>query len=331
MAKEYKSIFICWTDYHTRSVSLAHHLSASCHFIWFKKPITIPLRYFFQPIYYLVASAATLYILYKQKPDFIFVQNPPFFSALIVWFYCLFNNAKYILDTHSGAITVKRWSRLSRFHRFIATGALVNILHNEPLTKIVSAWGAKAMTLEDPLPDMSTGADYPVKQGFNVVMICTYSADEPYAEVIKAAAELPDINFYITGPLQRAPKAIINISPTNVNFTDYLALDDYKSLLEKCDVAICLTNNDNTMQCGAYEAVQLERPLITSNHSVLSKYFSKGTVTVNNTSMEISRAVVEIRDNYRRYSAEIKLLKDELSVSWENKLSILFKIIDNSY
>ena len=111
MAKKHTSIFICWTAYHTRSVALADHLSASCRFIWFKKPITVPLRYFFQPIYYLFASASTLYILFKQKPNFIFVQNPPFLAALIVWLYCLFNNAHYILDTHSGAFTVKRWSR----------------------------------------------------------------------------------------------------------------------------------------------------------------------------------------------------------------------------
>jgi glycosyltransferase involved in cell wall biosynthesis len=324
VAREQKRVYISWFPFSSPSESMAGHLKAKSYHIYFFKrhqKILTPLKY-------VLASFKTLSILHKVHPSIIFVENPPIVAVLIVWLYCSMHSSKYIVDTHSGAFTARRWAVFLGLYRFLSKRALMNVLHNEPIENKMADWKAPTMTLE-PAPVKSTvDRAYPFRNGFNAVLISTYAADEPIAETIEAARGLSGVNLYITGNLRQAPKSIIENHPDNVILTDFLPQSDYLALLKGCDVAICLTKSDNTMQWGALEALEFERPIIVSDWPILKSCFSKGTVHVNNTTKAIMNAIDHIRKNQSFYLGDIKILREERQVSWSRRFSKLLALVE---
>ncbi len=325
---EQKRVFISWAPFDTRSDSLAFHLGANCYHIHFFK--LNRYRYLYAPLKYILAACKTLSVLQKEHPDVIFVMNPPIFAVFVIWLYCLLHKSKYIVDTHSATFTARRWAFFLWLYCFLSKRALTNILHNEPLRRKVSSWGAPTITLEDGPPQLKTDRTYQFRQGFNAVFVSTYGSDEPIYEVIDAARYLPTVNFYITGPLSSAPKQLSSNIPDNVVLTDFLPLVDYAALLKGCDVVICLTMKDNTMQCGAHEAIELGRPIITSDWLVLREFFSRGTIHIDNTSSSLIEAIEKMRMNYSYYLKEINILCEERRASWQERFSKLLELLNKN-
>ncbi len=237
------------------------------------------------------------------------------------------NKARYVIDSHSSAFTWKRWVFFQYIHKFLASDALMNLLHNEPLAHKVASWGAPSMTLSDAPARLVTDREYSFRDGFNAVVVCTYSRDEPIEVVVAAARKMPLINFYITGHVRQASKSIITSIPDNVILTDYLEKKDYVALLTGCSCVICLTLDDDTMQCGAHEAMEPQRPIITSNWPVLKRYFSKGTIHIDNTTGSLVQAITEMSKNYFNYCNEIQILRNERRSTWEKQLFELERIL----
>lgn len=172
-------------------------------------------------------------------------------------------------------------------------------------------------------------APFPFREGFNVVFVSLFSGDEPLDDVIEAAQKMPRVNFYVTGPLVKAPKRIIQKASDNVIFTDYLSEEKYGALLRGCDVVMCLTNNDNTMQNGAYEALVLGRPIITSDWPVLRSFYRKGAICIDNSPADITSAIGHIQAEYPRYRREIGELQAEFKNVWQKKFSALLDLLDH--
>ncbi|MHA1300707.1 MAG: glycosyltransferase [Candidatus Helarchaeota archaeon] len=319
-----KRIFIAWVKQDTRASSLAHHLRAKIFFI---HSINSKNK-MYSPLKYIINTFITLNLLNKENPDVIFAVNPPVFAVLVIWMYCIFNDCTYIVDTHSAAFTAKRWSIFLWLYRFLSKRALINILHNKILERKVANWGAKTINMGEVIYQMETNKIYPLREGFNVVYVSIYDKDEPLSEVIEAARKMPSVNFYITGSLRYAPYNIIKKSSDNVIFTDFLSNEMYVALLKNSDIVICLTKNDNTMQNGAYEALTLGCPIITSNWPVLSKLYYKGSICIDNSSNSLINAINEIKKNYPRYIREVIELKAEFQSSWEKKFWKLLEVLD---
>jgi glycosyltransferase involved in cell wall biosynthesis len=119
--------------------------------------------------------------------------------------------------------------------------------------------------------------------------------------------------------LKRAPK--------NVTFTDFLSTEQYYALMRGCQSVMCLTTRDHTMQRGACEALSLGKPIITSHWQILRGYFHKGTVHVENTSEDIQRGVLEMKDNFGEYAAGIRELQAAQKAEWEEKVRELVSVI----
>lgn len=145
-----RRLFISWNMNQPRSESLAYYLGATYYSICPFEIKTGPFRYFTLLLKYFTASLNTLRVLKRENPSTIFVQNPPIFAALIVWAYCKMNKAQYLIDTHSAALTWKRWVLFQWLHKLLSRSALMNLLHNEPLSHKVASWGAPSITLSDP-------------------------------------------------------------------------------------------------------------------------------------------------------------------------------------
>jgi glycosyltransferase involved in cell wall biosynthesis len=201
---------------------------------------------------------------------------------------------------------------------------------NEHLEGIVRAWGAQTFIIADIPGKFPKGKPFPLNGHFSVAVINTFAPDEPIGEVLKAAATLPDVQFYITGDPIRAKKTFLEDHPSNVKFTGFLPDEEYIGLLRVAQAIMVLTTRDHTMQRGACEAVSLGKPIITSNWPLLQRYFSKGTVYVDNSCKGIREGVLRMQHEQEKLEKDILLLQQERHVEWDEKYQALIRLIQNN-
>jgi glycosyltransferase involved in cell wall biosynthesis len=321
-----KRIFIHWAKYDSRSASLAYHLGADTFFVQSLGGHSKVLA----PVKYILNTIMTIQRLSREAPETIFVANPPIFAVLAVWIYSFFRPCCFIVDTHSSTFTARPWAIFLWLYRLMSKRALLHILHNDVLEQKVSSWGVRTVNFGELIYQIDADKEpYPLRKGFNVVFVSLFRKDEPLESVMGAARIQTLVNFYVTGSLAKAPKKVIKNAPSNVVFTDFLPNEKYGALLRDCDIVICLTINDNTMQNGAYEALIIGRPIITSDWPVLRGLYNKGAVCVDNTPEAIGSAIRLIQAEYPRYLREIRALQTEFKTTWEKKFSALLELLDH--
>jgi glycosyltransferase involved in cell wall biosynthesis len=167
-------------------------------------------------------------------------------------------------------------------------------------------------------------ASKPISLGlrcFRMVVICSFSPDEPIAEVVQAAEMLPEIEFCVTGDYTRASGSLVEKITQNVVLTGYLNRIDYVALLRSADAIIALTKRDSTMLSGANEAFALSKPLITSGWPSLRNYFRNAAIYVSDrhTPEEIAEAVIEVASMRDELVKESEHLKDIRSKEWQER------------
>ena len=263
---------------------------------------------------YLILSFKTMRLIIREKPDCLIVQNPSIVLALLAGIIGKLLHLYTVIDAHNaGIFPLEGRSRfLNILARNINSLADMVIVSNENLQKHLKKDGIYAVAVPDPIPTLQPRQEHEIHHDrFAVVFICTWSADEPYKEVIKAAEHL-DESFivYVTGNVKRARRDILNNLPNNIKLTGYLSEEDYESLLGSCDVAMALTTRDDCLLCGAYEGVAAGKPLILSDKPALKDYFNSGAVFTENKSAMIANSIIECREKYGMLSREIALFKE---------------------
>jgi glycosyltransferase involved in cell wall biosynthesis len=312
-----KRLFLSWEPSNSRSATLAGEFSADCEFVHYlalKRPLLAPIKYVMQ-------SVKTWKILRELRPEIVFVQNPPLFAPLAVWMYCNLRDVPLILDSHTGVFLEPKWSWLNPLHGFLVRRARVSIVTNDHLGKRVESWGGKYFVFPDvptEFPDAGTIDERP--ENF-VLVVNSFSYDEPLDEVIEAARRLPEVSFAVTGDVRRCPQPMLDNAPENVRFTGFVSRTEYVNLLNSADAAVVLTNEDYTMQRGAYEAMSLGVPIVTSDWPLLKETFFKGTRHTDNTADSIAEALKDILNNKDVFKVDIADLKRQRRAIWAEKLS----------
>jgi N-acetylglucosaminyldiphosphoundecaprenol N-acetyl-beta-D-mannosaminyltransferase len=313
-ARGQSSLFVSWEPYNSRSEALATAFGAECrnvHYLALKRPLIAPLKYILQTI-------KTWAILRAEKPDFIFVQNPPVFAPLAVLVYAKLAGVPYAIDSHTGAFLEKKWTWLSPLHKFVARRAEVNIVTNDHLGQMLRDWGADYFVIGD-IP-MKLEATNRRHEGHDVTVVNSFSYDEPLAEILEAARRLPDINFSITGDTKRCSRDTIERAPANVSFTGFVSREQYLSILSSSRAALVLTKENHTMQRGAYEAMSLGVPIVTSDWPLLRDTFFRGAAFTNNSIDSIVAALRDVLNRNWHYRAEVATLKAERETIWASRL-----------
>lgn len=276
-------------------------------------------------------SIKTLRLIKNRKPDLLFVQNPSLILTLLAGFAARLAHIPLIVDAHNaGIFPLEGRSRLiNKIALSINSFSDIVIVSNDGLKRYFESHGVKAFTLPDPLPSLapldSTAID---KSTFDVVYVCSWAADEPYEEVIRAVDSLDEsFRVYITGK----PKKHIssNLTDRNVTLTGYLSEPEYASLLCQCDAVMILTDREDCLVCGAYEGMSLEKPLILSDTKALRAYFSKGSIYTKNTPDEIARAIHRAMDEQDRLGKEISELKQAREKEFSELVVDLNRYIDS--
>lgn len=293
--------FITWYPTCRRSDTIAAELggrSHLIHYLKFKQPLYAPVKYVMQ-------TFATWRKLIQDKPDVVLVATPPVFAVLVVWLYTLVSKASMIIDAHTGHFDDSRWTWLSPLSRFLSRRARTTIVTNEFLADAIRSWGAEACIIADVPVNFAAGESADFGPGKHIVVVNTFSIDEPLDHIVRAAIALPQVSFHITGNIKHARKADFDDLPANARFTGWVTEDEYAALLRACDGVMCLTTHDHTMQRGAYEAVSLHKPLITSDWQILRETFSAGTIHIDN-------SVDAIRDGVQRLIVEQQTLAAQM-------------------
>jgi glycosyltransferase involved in cell wall biosynthesis len=297
-------------------IDILHYIYSTTRRGW----VSAPYKYSYQVV-------KTLQLLFRDRPQVVFVQSPPSFAVCFVYLYCALTGAKYLVDTHSAALQLRIWTWPGWLHRFLARQAVATIVTNEHFQQQIQNWGARAFVLRDIPTRFEQNGDYPLKGNFNVVVVNTFSEDEPLAEILEAAKNLPQVEFYVTGKKKLASPDLLASASANVHFTDFLPDLAYYALLNNAQAVMCLTTRNHTMQRGACEALSLGKPIITSSWPLLQAYFHKGTVHVVNASEGIRHGILKMKAQYHLYQTEIKELQVEQQQEWQYKINALIALL----
>jgi glycosyltransferase involved in cell wall biosynthesis len=301
-----RALWISW-ERHRRSRELSRDLGIDLIEIVARGPVCV--RY---PILLL----RTLTCLARRRPDVLFIQCPSVVLAAWVLLLKTVGRFQVVADLHNEAVEpfINGFRGYRALLRSIQRGADLNIVTNEPLGDIVRAAGGRVFVLADKVPAWQAAPGRGRGGAELVVFVCTYAPDEPYREVIEAARLLgPSVSVHITGDPR---SAVLPDLPPNVTLTGHLPESSYLTLLGEADVVVDLTGMDNCLVCGAYEAVALEKPLVTSDTAALRAYFRSGTVYSRHDAASLAAAIRSALDDRVRLRQAMKFLKTALSRAW---------------
>jgi glycosyltransferase involved in cell wall biosynthesis len=236
-----------------------------------------------------------------------------------------------VIDSDTGAFYYP-WGTgfLLVLQKYLCRNAITTLVTNKHLSDIVGSWGGNSFVIEDPLPDFPKCNKSCHHQNYRITLINTFSPDEPFDAFVTAAREVPDAHFSITGDISKAPPELLRNKPQNVVFTGFLPDEDYIALLKKSDIIAVLCTKDYTLNCGAYEAVSMQKPLILSDFQVLKDHFRLGSVFVDNSPQSIVSGIRNAMALNAKLSDEMRELKMMLEKEWDKKFLDLITIIEEA-
>jgi glycosyltransferase involved in cell wall biosynthesis len=325
MESDLRWAFIAWAPYSRRSQVFAKALGGTLHNIHYLRFQSPP----FAPVKYILQAMHTWLVLFRERPDVVHVQNPPFVCGVVVYLYCLVTSARFVFDHHSAAFA-PIWRRALPIQRFLARRAAANIVTNQHWADIIRSWDAWAIIMGDPFLPLPAAPEYRVKPGFTVGFISTFAPDEPTDAMIEAASELPDVHFYITGDVNRKGEGFAESLPENVTCTGFLPDHQYIGLLRSVDAIMVLTTRDYTLQLGGCEAVSLDQPLIISDWPFLREFFPQGAVYVHNTAAGIRQGVQLMLENRARLKQEMVSFHTRARDRWDAELHQLQALVSEA-
>jgi len=260
----------------------------------------------------------TFEVLNRERPDILFVQCPSVFLGAWAVILKKFFGYTLAVDAHNEAVKPFNYAGgwYEALLNFIHRGADASIVTNARLKSLTEKRGGRAVILPDRIPTLEPGA---MGSGATpkIVFICSFAPDEPYAEVIEAARRLGDgVTVFITGNKAKADPTVLAQAPANVRFTGFLSEHDYVALIQEADALVDLTLMEDCLVCGAYEAVAVEKPLVTSDTAALREHFRRGTLYAKPDAAALAAAMKEALEKRAVLSNEMRLLKNELTTSW---------------
>jgi glycosyltransferase involved in cell wall biosynthesis len=208
----------------------------------------------------------------------------------------------------------------------------ITIVTNDYLKKLVNEWGGTGVVLQDKFPELIWVDDIALKGKKNIVVISSFDDDEPIDEIVEAATLLPEgWILYITGEYRKHYKEKIKHELKNIIFTGFVDEQKYQKMLNSCDAIVALTKQEYTLNCGAYEAIALAKPVVLSDTVTIKEYFNKGVVYVKSDPVSIATGIKQAVLQREELIKNIKKLKVELDKKWWDRFSEIIDEIDRLF
>lgn len=298
-------VFVSWTD-HGRSRDIARVVGLD-NIVPVSRKSNLALKY-------AQLSWRSWKALRARRPDVVFFMQPPAPLLLVARVYASSRRGVVLYgDLHSGFFNDSKWSwftslglRLLGRHHVIVT--------NEALANVVGDRVRSVHVLHDVLNASHAVEVTDVTRDY-VLCPLSYAADEPIDELLQAARLTPEVVWKLTG---RAPQAVRDAAPENVEFTGFVSQEEYESLLGNASAALALTSRADTMQRAGYEALSANTPLVASRQRVLVDFFGSAAVFADHDAASLSAAVRSAisDDDLRARMAQllVKRMKEQSTV-----------------
>lgn len=300
-------LFISWAPFSRRTETLARRFGLDARFVktpWPKRPLMTPVKYPYQA--FMTAS-----LLRDHAPEY-WVMDPPSPLVALAGLVAGRRRVPLVVDMHTVAFYAPEWRLLRPLELPLLRAATAVLVTNESLAARVRGWGARAFVLPDPLPYPPPASHQNVEPDL-VTVIATYSPDEPIDMLPQVARDMPGLRFAVTGD----PHGDLSAWPDNLRPTGFLSDADYWRQLRRSAVVVVLTTRPDTLLSGGYEAMVLERPLVTSDQVVLREYFGDAAAYCDADSASMCRAVDEALAQGRELTSKLAALRRRRAAEWE--------------
>lgn len=308
--------FLTWS-YHRRSKELGRRLSV--------RLVELVSRHR-GVLRYLDLVTRTLFFLVGARPRLVIVQNPSLVLAALVLAIKPILRYATIIDAHNEA--VEPYLHSSRpalwLTRLVLRRADRVIVTNESLADIVRKSGGVPVVLPDPVPEVPVRTRRPNGDEFRVVVVSTYAADEPLAEIIEAARIVgTSMRFFVTGNRALLPSDLAVRVPDNMTLTGFLSDSEYWELLASSSVILDLTKMPNCLVCGAYEALAVGVPAILSDNLASVETFGGFAEFTRNEGESIAEALVRVRARHAAIAESLGSARAKYETAWQGRLQHL--------
>jgi glycosyltransferase involved in cell wall biosynthesis len=264
--------FVAWTATPGRAVDIAEALGGEAR--PFNALGLVDRRLI--PVRYLIDSLRTAWYLARRRPRAVIATHPPLFPGLIAYAYARLARAPFVLDSHISAFGLMN-DRLSELmlpvHRWLAPRAAAVLVTDDELGAIARSWGARPAIVHEPPLAWPVAPAGPLRERPRVLFAGTFQRDEPVAEVMEAARELPGLDVHMTGDLRRCPPDLRASAPPNVTLVGFLPGAEFARAIEEADVVLSLSTERVSVMRTAYEAVYAGRPLVVPDRPLMRSVF----------------------------------------------------------
>lgn len=302
-------IVLAWCAFQPRTRALAEALDGEARFVTgFGRTRRTPL-----PFRYLRSALTTWRQLGREQPSLVVAISPPFLAPLVGLAWCRRRGGRLVIDCHTGAFHGRRWGWARPISRWLARQADLNTLHTESHRSEVEGWGARALLLPDDVPGPEEAMTPLASHGRPVVLVAGSMDDnEPVADVITAARQLPGVEFRFTGDPNRLPRELLDGAPPNAVFTGWLEYPKFLGELLVADIVGVFSDDPHIMNRAAFEAVGLGRALVLSDLPGLRDRFGEAALFSTNDPDAIARTLRDAFDRRLDLEGRSALLRSKL-------------------
>lgn len=326
-------LWVTWEN-HRRSEELSSEFCADY----------VPLIYDAKrPLRYFVLSMKTIFLLLKIRPKIVFCQNPSIVLTALLGFLKPIFRYKLIVDRHSNfkleykeSMSLK-WKTFHFLSNWTIRNSDLTIVTNDYLKKLCEESGGDAVVLQDKIPELFKKVDGNIPDFMSnldkpqIMFVTMFDPDEPIKEIIEAASSLVDCICYLTGNYNKcySDKDADKLSRCGVILTGFISNENYLSLMNNSDLVVVLTKKDFILNCGAYEAISLDKPLILSDTPTLRGYFKESAVYSECSASSIECRILEAAGNLELMKDKLVRSKVELKRDWSNKFFHVKSVVDS--
>lgn len=281
---------------------------------------------------YMELTLRTIRLLKARRPDVVIVQNPSLIAALATLCLRPLFGYRVVMDAHNEAVQpyVNRSALVHAVSHWALRRADLTIVTNRGLAEHVTELGGRPFVLPDAIPTPPrTAYDHAPADGdtTGILVIATGAPDEPVAEIVAAARRFPDMTFTITGKLEKISAALTGESPPNVVLAGFVDEAVYWNLLARSALIIDLTDMEDCLVCGAYEAVAVGTPMILSDNRASRTLFGEVACLVPNRADDIAAGIATSLAGLDNQRQRIRSFRPEYVQRWTSDAADLGQLL----
>ncbi len=270
-----------------------------------------------------LSALVTVGYVLRFRPSVIIVTNPPCPAAIVAWFSGRVVGARVVLDSHPGAFGAQGdrvAARLQPLHRWISRRSDLSLVASPKWRDIVESWGGRAVVVHD-APGTWECRPPARHDRLRVLYVGRFAADEPWRDVVDAAADVPEVDVLITGD-PRGVGIHAATLPANVTLVGFLDPEHYREAVYDADVVITLTTEPGSVMRAACEAVWAGRPLVVTDWPAGRAAFPYA-LHVDNNAPSLAAAIRRVQSLYEELATAAPAARLEQEDRWEHQLEEL--------